>query len=72
MMPQDDFAALIAGIEQTGMTRTEIAEAVQVSRNTIWRLAVSEVVRPDYFTCQRIKILAERVLVRHVEQKERK
>jgi transcriptional regulator with XRE-family HTH domain len=39
MSSSDSFAAMIAGLEATGVSRAEIATRAGVSRATVWRLA---------------------------------
>jgi len=68
-MSEVDLAAIIAGLEATGMSRTEIATEAKLSRNTVWRMAQGEVRDPNYSTVMRIKNLSDRRTVRHAEQK---
>lgn len=70
-MSDIDLAAIIAGLEATGLSRTEIANQARLSRNTVWRMAQGEVREPTYSSVMRIKGLADRRAVRHLEQKQR-
>ena len=69
MMPQEEFAAMIAGLESAGLSRTEIANRAGISRNTVWRMATGEVQEPAYSTVMRLERLAKTAAVRPVEQK---
>lgn len=42
------YASMIAGLEDSGMTRTDIARATGLSRTTIWRGAVGMWREPDH------------------------
>ncbi|MDW9823493.1 MULTISPECIES: helix-turn-helix domain-containing protein [Sinorhizobium] len=59
-MKQEEFAAIIAGLESQGMTPTEIARESGLSRMTVWRIANGETSRPSYDTVIRLKSLAVR------------
>lgn len=48
---------MIAGLEASGMTRTEIATEARVSRMSVWRYAEGEAKDPKYATVQRITAL---------------
>lgn len=60
MTDAEKFAAIIAGIESTGMTKSEIARETGLSRQTLWRLSIGETSRPSYDTYARLKSLADR------------
>ena len=58
-MSDIDLAAIIAGLEATGLSRTEIANQARLSRNTVWRMAQGEVKRERHGAagselCQRV------------------
>lgn len=59
MRDEDRFDALIAGLEQSGYTRTDIATATGLSRQTIWRFANGMARDPKHDTAVRIKNFAE-------------
>jgi len=59
-MDADGFAAIIAGLENMGLSRTEIAAASGISRTTVWRLSVGEARQPSYETISRLKNLEAR------------
>ncbi|MDX0230258.1 helix-turn-helix domain-containing protein [Sinorhizobium meliloti] len=59
-MDTSQFAAIIAGIESTGMTKSEIARETGLSRMTVWRYSVGEFSKPSYDTVIRLQALAER------------
>ena len=44
----EDFASIIAGLEATGLSRTEIAREAHLSRMTVWRLAEGEAREPSF------------------------
>lgn len=69
MVPQETFAAMIAGLESAGLSRTEIAIRAGISRNTVWRMATGEVREPAYSTVIRVERLAKSAAVRPLEQK---
>lgn len=50
---------MIAGLESSGMTRTEIARKAGVSRMTVWRLAVGEGRSPLYETIHALENLSK-------------
>ncbi|PLU16001.1 hypothetical protein BMJ31_24210 [Sinorhizobium medicae] len=56
-MKQEEFAAIIAGLESQGMTPTRESG---LSRMTVWRIANGETSRPSYDTVIRLKSLAVR------------
>ncbi|HMF68233.1 MAG TPA: hypothetical protein VK602_11555 [Phyllobacterium sp.] len=55
----EQFQAMIAGLEDTGMTRNEIASKVGCSRMHIWRLGVGDVQSPRHALVVKISNLAE-------------
>lgn len=58
----EDFASIIAGIEATGLSRTEIALAAGLSRQTVWRIAEGFAVEPSFRVISSIeRVYAERV-----------
>lgn len=63
-----DLAAIIAGLEATGLSRPEIAVQARLSRNTVHRAAVGEIRQPSYSTVMRLTNIFER-RVRHLERK---
>lgn len=70
MVEDEDFQALIAGLETTGMTRSQIAAATGRCRTTIWRLAEGVSKEPGYNTAMRLKNLAtDRAAVSHMQRK---
>jgi predicted transcriptional regulator len=60
-MPSDAqrFASLIAGLEASGISRSEIANQCGLSRANVWRIAVGEARKPNYSTIRRIEHLYE-------------
>lgn len=66
-MDSASFAAMIAGLEQDGLTRPEIVRRTGLSKNTIWRFATATVRSPQYDTVMRVQKL--RASVRPVEPK---
>jgi transcriptional regulator with XRE-family HTH domain len=60
-MPPDEFQAMIAGIEATGVTRTQIARRVGMTRDTVWRYATGSVRRPSLDFYLRLKQLEKSV-----------
>jgi transcriptional regulator with XRE-family HTH domain len=73
MMQAEQFEALIAGLEGQGISRTEIAQATGLSRDTIWRLASGISRQPSHETVERLHRFAEKnyPAVRHLGQKYR-
>lgn len=67
-MPDIDLAAMIAGLEATGLSRPEIAAQTKLSKNTIHRAAHGDIRQPSYSTVMRIKNIFDRQ-IRHVERK---
>ena len=59
-MQRQPFDALIAGLEHQGISRTEIAQATGLSRDTIWRLATGMARQPYYDTIDRLQDFARR------------
>jgi hypothetical protein len=57
----EQYASMIRGIESLGITRTEIARGAQVSRTTVFRLAVGDARQPSFETISRIKAFEERI-----------
>lgn len=56
--PPEKFAALIAGLEDAGITQATIAQKCQLSRMHVWRLGAGLVRNPGYETITRIEALA--------------
>lgn len=56
-MDPHSFEALIAGLESSGMSRSDIAMHAGVSRDTVWRLATGQAKRPSFDTVSRIEKL---------------
>jgi transcriptional regulator with XRE-family HTH domain len=69
MTPQENFAAMIAGLEATGISRTEIARQCHVSRGTVWRLAQGIGKEPTWSTGRSIEQLFILRAVPPVKQK---
>jgi transcriptional regulator with XRE-family HTH domain len=64
------FDTLIAGLEEMGFSRSEIAYGAGVSRATVWRLASGEIQSPNYATAVKLQKYAENpVRVSPVKQK---
>lgn len=55
-----DFAAIIAGLEATGIKRSEIARSLKVSRSCITRLASGQHRAPSWLVGHGLLSLAER------------
>ncbi|WP_179119541.1 helix-turn-helix domain-containing protein [Ensifer adhaerens] len=55
--PQQRAALMIEALEAGGVSRSEIARAAHVSRNTVWRLASGEARQPACETVERIEKL---------------
>jgi len=69
-MDAEQFAALIAGIESRGISRTEIAVGARISRTTVWRLATGEARAPSFETITRLIRYEEKIaLVSPMKQK---
>ncbi|MDX0124488.1 helix-turn-helix domain-containing protein [Sinorhizobium meliloti] len=60
-MNADEFAAIIAGLESQGVSRSKIARETGLSRMTVWRIANGETSRPSYETVVRLKRFEQRV-----------
>lgn len=58
--PEIDFRAIIAGIEQSGLRRADIARSLKVSRSCITRLASGEHQSPSWPVGRGLMSLAER------------
>jgi len=56
---QEQFQAMVAGLEQTGMTLPQIASSVGCSRMHMWRIASGEVQSPSYGLAVKLLSLAE-------------
>lgn len=56
---QEQFQAMVAGLEQTGMTLPQIASSVGCSRMHMWRIASGEVQSPRYDLAVKLLSLAE-------------
>jgi transcriptional regulator with XRE-family HTH domain len=62
-MRDEDFQALIAGLRDTGMSRSQIARDTRLSRQTLWRLEAGRTISaPSYDTVRRIEDFATRQL----------
>lgn len=59
-MRHEPFDALIAGLEDLGISRTEIAQATGLSRDTIWRLATGSARQPYFETIDRLQDFARK------------
>jgi hypothetical protein len=57
------FAALIAGLEDQGLSRDDIAKQTRLSRATVWRYATQNVRSPHLHTATRIEQLAKKYAV---------
>jgi lambda repressor-like predicted transcriptional regulator len=64
------FAGMIAGLEQAGLSRTEIAREAGLSRNTIWRAATGMWREPDHQSVVKLDRIFQRA-VTPVEQLKR-
>ena len=62
-MENDQFEALIAGLERCGVSRSEIAHATGLSRDTIWRMASGNVRQPLHQTVERLHKFAQKISV---------
>lgn len=67
-MQDVDLAAIIAGLEATGLSRPEIASQAKLSRNTVHRAAVGDIRQPSFATVQRLVNIFDR-RVRPLERK---
>lgn len=67
-MQDVDLAAIIAGLEATGLSRPEIAVQAKLSRNTVHRAAVGDIRQPSFSTVQRLMNIFDR-RVRPLERK---
>lgn len=56
---QEQFQAMVAGLEETGMTLPQIASTVGCSRMHMWRIASGEVQSPSYTLAVKLVSLAE-------------
>ncbi len=54
-MEKEQFEALIAGLEDRGISRTKIASGAGISRDTVWRLATGTARRPSWETIERLR-----------------
>lgn len=66
--PQEQFAAMITGLEAAGLSRTDIARQADVSKATITRLGNGDAIRPGYDTIAKLKNLQDSVRVLHTKQ----
>jgi DNA-binding NarL/FixJ family response regulator len=57
------FAALIAGLEDQGLSRDDIARQSNLSPATVWRYATQNVRQPSYQTASRIESLAKKYAI---------
>ena len=60
----ENFAAMIAGLEATGISQQEIARRTGVSRATVWRMATGMGRNHRHSTVLRIEQLHEKVVGR--------
>lgn len=60
MTDLERFAALIAGLEDQGLSRDDIAKQASLSTVTVWRYATQNVRQPSYQTAKRIELLAKK------------
>lgn len=60
-MHDEDFAALIAGLESHGVSQQEIARRTGVSRATVWRLANNVCQNHFAGTVNKIRALSDTV-----------
>ena len=63
MTENEKFMAMIAGLEDHGLSRSEIAEQSGLSKATIWRYATGTVRDPLYSKVKRIERLCTRYSV---------
>lgn len=73
-MRHEPFDALIAGLEDQGISRTEIARGAGLSRDTVWRLATGTARQPYFDTIDRLQHFAQKAAgspVRPIGQKMR-
>jgi hypothetical protein len=68
-MRDEHFADMIASLEATGISRTEIARQCHVCRGTIWRLAEGIGREPAWSTGHRIQELYFSRAVQPIKQK---
>jgi transcriptional regulator with XRE-family HTH domain len=62
MHQQPDLAAMLAGLQSTGMSRTEISNATGLSRQTIWRFASGMGREPTADAFLRVQQLVHKVM----------
>lgn len=71
-MQRDHFEALIAGLENRGISRSAIASGAGISRDTVWRLATGTARRPSHETIERLQVFEQKYsAVRPIGQKMR-
>ena len=56
----DEFASMVAALEASGLSRTEIAAEAHVSRMTVWRFAEGLAREPSVRTVSKIAAVVER------------
>ncbi|MET0166467.1 MAG: helix-turn-helix transcriptional regulator [Vicinamibacterales bacterium] len=56
-----DIEGMLCGLESYGLSRTEIARATGLSRQTIWRFACGQARAPTLESYRRLKRLAAQV-----------
>jgi transcriptional regulator with XRE-family HTH domain len=61
MSPQEVFQSMIAGLEDRGLSRTQIAEEAGLSRATVWRLATGEAREPSWQTIDALRNIEKRI-----------
>jgi len=70
-MKEDDFQGLVAALEASGHSRSEIARAAGISRKTVWRIATGQSREPDFNTITRLRRLDFSPAVAPMKQKTR-
>lgn len=58
----DEFAGMVAGLEQVGFSRTEIARETGLARTTIWRAANGMWREPDHQSVVRLDSVFQRAV----------
>lgn len=69
MKESDQFAAMIAGLVDTGVSHTEIAQVIGRSRQTVWRIVHGHIREPGGTASLRLKNFAESRAVAHMQPK---
>jgi len=69
MSSQDRYASMIAGLQESGLSRTEIARAIGLSRSTVWRAATGMWREPDHQSVVKLdRLYQNRIAVSPHEQ----